>query len=308
MKKMSVRALLLSLFVLLTLSAAAQAQATRTWVSGVGDDANPCSRTAPCKTFAGAISKTAANGEINVLDPGGYGGVTITKSISIIADHVEAGVLVSGTNAIIINAGNTGIVTLRGLDIEGLNTGLTGIRVLSAGAVHVENCTINRFTQVGIDFVPTSASAHTAQLHVSNTIVRNNQGASSGGIRIKPGANVTAVGMIEDSQLSNNLFGLRVEDNSRTMVTRTSAAGNTAGFLAVSNSVGVTLNLDDCSAIGNTNGIKSDNPNATVRVSDCMVAGNTNGLVSQGGGHIATFGDVKNADNGAPTDADIAKQ
>src|ERR1700742_1182796 len=84
---------------------AAHAQATRTWVSGVGDDANPCSRTAPCKTFAGAISKTAASGEINVLDPGGFGGVTITKSITIRADHVEAGVLVSGTNGIIINAG-----------------------------------------------------------------------------------------------------------------------------------------------------------------------------------------------------------
>src|SRR5437870_7542941 len=90
----------------------AQAQATRTWVSGVGDDANPCSRTAPCKTFAGAISKTAAKGEINVLDPGGYGGVTITKSISIIADHVEAGVLVSGTNAIIVNALSTDRVVL----------------------------------------------------------------------------------------------------------------------------------------------------------------------------------------------------
>src|SRR6478735_5271875 len=81
------------------------AQATRSWVSGVGDDANPCSRTAPCKAFAGAISKTAPAGEINVLDPGGFGAVTITKSISIIADHVEAGVLVSGTNGIIVNAG-----------------------------------------------------------------------------------------------------------------------------------------------------------------------------------------------------------
>src|SRR3954471_3545021 len=81
----------------------AQAQATRTWVSGVGDDANPCSRTAPCKTFAGAISKTATDGEINCLDPGGFGGVTITKAITI-ASEVEAGVLVSGVNAIIVNA------------------------------------------------------------------------------------------------------------------------------------------------------------------------------------------------------------
>src|ERR1700730_11320793 len=102
-------------------AAPAQAQATRTWVSGVGDDANPCSRTAPCKTFAGAISKTAAFGEINVLDPGGFGAVTITKSISIRADHIEAGVLVSGTNGIVVSLpAATDRVLLEGLDIEGL--------------------------------------------------------------------------------------------------------------------------------------------------------------------------------------------
>src|SRR5579883_2400156 len=85
----------------------ASAQATRTWVSGVGDDANPCSRTAPCKTFAGAISKTAPGGEINVLDPGGFGAVTITKSITISSQAFEAGVLVSGTNGIVVSAGPT---------------------------------------------------------------------------------------------------------------------------------------------------------------------------------------------------------
>ena len=91
----------------LLFAAPAAAQATRTWVSGVGDDANPCSRTAPCKTFAGAISKTAAGGEINCLDPGGFGAVTITKAMSIICDHTEAGVLVAGSNAFIINAADT---------------------------------------------------------------------------------------------------------------------------------------------------------------------------------------------------------
>src|SRR5437016_2171897 len=102
------------------------AQATRTWVSGVGDDANPCSRTAPCKTFAGAISKTPTNGEINVLDPRGFGAVTITKAITILSEGFEAGVLVSGTNGIIVNAAAGTAVTLRGLDIEGLGTGLDG--------------------------------------------------------------------------------------------------------------------------------------------------------------------------------------
>src|SRR6186997_461141 len=98
-------AILAALFVGLLYATPAQAQATRTWVSGVGDDANPCSRTAPCKTFAGAISKTAPGGEINCLDPGGFGGVTITKAISIVCQYTEGGVLVSGSNGFIINAG-----------------------------------------------------------------------------------------------------------------------------------------------------------------------------------------------------------
>src|SRR5919198_6054446 len=85
-------------------SSLAYAQATRTWVSGVGDDANPCSRTAPCKTFAGAISKTAAGGEISALDPGGFGAVTITKSITINGDGTLASIVASLTNGIIINA------------------------------------------------------------------------------------------------------------------------------------------------------------------------------------------------------------
>src|SRR5580704_12215109 len=115
-------ALLGALFVAGLAIAPAHAQATRTWVSGVGDDANPCSRTAPCKTSAGAISKTPAAGEINAPAPGGFGAVTITKSISIYNDGVgEGGVLVSGTNGIVISAPG-GIVNLRGLIIDGLNT------------------------------------------------------------------------------------------------------------------------------------------------------------------------------------------
>src|ERR1051325_9027844 len=109
----------------------AQAQATRTWVSGVGDDANPCSRTAPCKTFAGAISKTAPGGEINCLDPGGFGGVTITKAITISCEAGTAGVLVSGTPGITVNAGPNDQITLRGLDIDGLGTGSNGINFIA---------------------------------------------------------------------------------------------------------------------------------------------------------------------------------
>src|SRR4029434_3668867 len=87
----------------LALSQAVFGQATRTWVSGVGDDVTPCSRTAPCKTFAGAISKTAAGGEINAIDPGGFGAVTITKSITLDGGTGSgwASILAAGTSGII---------------------------------------------------------------------------------------------------------------------------------------------------------------------------------------------------------------
>jgi hypothetical protein len=128
---MKIFGLLLAMFPAMIIAALfsvpANAQATRTWVSGVGDDANPCSRTAPCKTFAGAISKTAVGGEINVLDPGGFGAVTITKSVQIRSEF-EAGVLVSGTNGIVVSVAASDKVLLEGLDIEGLGQVSTGSR------------------------------------------------------------------------------------------------------------------------------------------------------------------------------------
>src|SRR6202050_5018196 len=116
----------------------ANAQATRTWISGVGDDANPCSRTAPCKTFAGAISKTSASGEINCLDPGGFGAVTITKAMTIDCDGTFGSVLVSGTNGIIVAAGSTDAVTLRGIFIDGVGTGIDGISYISGQLLTLE--------------------------------------------------------------------------------------------------------------------------------------------------------------------------
>src|SRR6476620_3749426 len=137
MRRFALATLVLGLFLPLLASAPANAQATRTWVSGVGDDANPCSRTAPCKTFAGAISKTAANGQINCLDPGGFGAVTITKSITLDCHEVFASVLVSGTNGIVINATNA-TVTLRNINIDGIGAGLSGISILTAAKVNIE--------------------------------------------------------------------------------------------------------------------------------------------------------------------------
>ena len=140
----------------LTVSAVSQAQ-TRTWVSGVGDDLNPCSRTAPCKTYAGAISKTAANGEISTLDPGGFGTVTATKSITIDGTNGAGfgSILASGTTGVIVNDSlsatpNTAVVTLRHLSINGaFTTAGSGIRFIAGKALIVEDCVISGFTGTG---------------------------------------------------------------------------------------------------------------------------------------------------------------
>src|SRR6476661_10009748 len=129
MRRIATLAIFLGFLTPMLASAPAQAQATRTWVSGVGDDANPCSRTAPCKTYAGAISKTATGGEINCLDPGGFGALTITKSISVVCDYTEGGVLAALVNGFIINAPAGSIITLKGQDIECVGNGLNGIEM-----------------------------------------------------------------------------------------------------------------------------------------------------------------------------------
>ena len=151
MKKYSFAKLLFSI-VLFSISNSVLSQATRTWVSGVGDDVNPCSRTAPCKTIAGAISKTAVGGEINILDPGGFGAVTITKSITIDGGGVIGSVLSSATNGFIINAPE-GLVTIRNFSVNGVGTtlGINGIKVIAVKKLHIENCTISNFSEKGID-------------------------------------------------------------------------------------------------------------------------------------------------------------
>jgi hypothetical protein len=177
-----------ALLALLLLASSASAQATRTWVSGVGDDANPCSRTAPCKTFAGAIAKTVAGGEINCLDPGGLGALTITKAITISCEVGTAGVLVSGTNGINVNAATTDVVVLNGLDFQGLGSGLIGVSIGQAAAVHIQHCRISGFragTAVGILFAP--AAGTTEELFVADTTVsENGTGTTGGGIIVMP--------------------------------------------------------------------------------------------------------------------------
>src|SRR5829696_5885691 len=159
MKNLSFRTILLITFAL-ALPSLASAQATRTWVSGVGDDVNPCSRTAPCKTFAGAISKTATNGEINCLDPAGYGSVTVTKSITIDCEDTQGSILASGVNGIVVNITAAADIKkafkLRGVSINGVATGINGVRILAANSVHLDEVLIDGFTQHGVSIETTS--------------------------------------------------------------------------------------------------------------------------------------------------------
>ena len=278
----------------------AHAQATRTWVSGVGDDANPCSRTAPCKTFAGAISKTAAGGEIDALDPGGFGAVTITKAITIDGGGMLAGVLVSGTNGIVVNAGVNDVITLRGLDINGIGTGLNGIRFLAGAGLNVENSVIFKFTTAGIDFEPNG----TAHLMIKDCVIRDNAG---GGVLVKPTVAGFAHASLQNVRLEHNLFGLRAEDRSRVAADGSVFADNTNnGLLAFSGGFGVEVNVQGSLIANNgTNGVSSANSGATVRLTTNTIVNNNVGLNASGGGAIVSFGNNRVAGNtagdGAPT-------
>jgi len=197
----------------------AQAQASRTWVSGVGDDANPCSRTAPCKTFAGAISKTAACGEIDALDPAGYGAVTITKSITIDGTGTFASILASLTTGIIINAASTDVITIRGVSINGFCNGLRAMNILQAKTVNIEDCVMFRFNGPGILVNESSDLA----LNIRNTVVRDNVGAgldmttSSGAVKFS----------ISNCSFNGNSHGIHAKQRTQGTVDNSVMANNT---------------------------------------------------------------------------------
>ena len=275
-------------FVLSSLVAGpAAAQATRTWVSGVGDDANPCSRTAPCKTFAGAISKTAAGGEINALDPGGFGGVTITKAISIEADGVLAGVLVSGTNGITVAAGANDTVVLRGLTIEGVGTGVDGVHWQSGKSLVVEKCTIKGFTGQGIDAEPNSGGA--ARLFVTDTEIRDNAG---GGILAKTAGGTSLSGTVMRVQFNNNNYAVTVQDNAFITVKDSIGSQSTSdGFIVQGVSAAAILFFENSAAVSNTGaGVRSIGANSLLFIGNSASSGNHTGLSPETGGAIVSFG------------------
>ena len=298
---------LLALALALAIPATAFGQATRTWVSGVGDDANPCSRTAPCKTFAGAISKTATGGEINVLDPGGFGAVTITKSITISSAGFEAGVLVSGTNGIVINAPGANVI-LRGLDFEGLGTGLDGVLILNAANVRVENSTINDFSHNGIELATNST---VTKLEVNNTDIYNNAGD---GIIVDPnGSGQKGKATLFNDTLENNNCGVVADayDGSGGIVGTGAncgtSSGTGAGAIATITAFGLTIadNVKgtDTTSTGSS-GILAQGASSTVRIANDNVVANINGLSEANGGTITSFGNnnvIGNTTDGAPT-------
>ena len=226
--------LLVGFFILPHFVAPAAAQATRTWVSGVGDDANPCSRTAPCKTFAGAISKTAAGGEISVLDPGGFGAVTITKSISIVADGDLGGILASGTNGIVINAGVNDVINISGLEIhgasKGASPGLSGVKVVGAGRVQILDCFIHDFSTAAVEVVPTAVATKVA---VDRTQIVN----VPIGVLAKPTGAVGAFASLTRSSVRGaSTAGVKADGaTARVVVSETVIDGATLDF-AVANS------------------------------------------------------------------------
>ena len=269
-----------------------QAQATRTWVSGVGDDANPCSRTAPCKTFAGAISKTAAGGEIDALDAGGFGSVTITKAITIDGGGgIVASILAIGVPGVTVNAGTSDRVTLRNLRIQGASTsaatgGTTGVRFLQGASLEVENCVIENFNGVGVDFLPSNAAVLTMRKSVINA---NGVGNLNGGqVDIAPSGSARA--SLIDCQITNgapNGFGLAISGTSKVSVTNSMVSNNRQGVVSNASEASlekVTVTSNQVNGLHVLNG-------GVIRISDTSVTYNNGpALQIDSGGQVLSFG------------------
>jgi hypothetical protein len=185
----------------------AAALANRTWVSGTGSNSNPCTLALPCKTFAFALTQTAAPGEIDVLAPGAYGPVTITQAISIVNDGVGvAAIGIAAGNAITINAGPTDNIQLRGLTIEGIGGATNDILFNSGGNLAIENCVVRGFASAGINIAPSTGSS---SFSVSNTIASNN--SSGSGILVRPTSSAVVTGVLSKVTANNNTTGIFVE-------------------------------------------------------------------------------------------------
>jgi hypothetical protein len=306
---------------------AASAQATRTWISGVGDDVNPCSRTAPCKTFPGAIAKTAAGGEIDTLDPGGFGAVTVVKAITLADEGVgEGGILVAGTNGVTVNCTTDPncVVVVRGLQIDGGPIGsnsLAGIKFLAGRALIVQNCVIRNFTGgspngYGIAFTP---SGGTTSLVIDHTTIQANGTGSvgsgtGGGVFIQPAAGTATVNAsIDNSVITTNNAGVRADTtigggaSVNVSITNSQITNNiNGGVTAINNNaagaIPVTVSIDHSTVSGNNVGINANGfSNATLRIGNSQLFENTTGFKQAGASVMTSFGNNNISDNGAGT-------
>jgi hypothetical protein len=287
----------------------AQAQIARTFVSAAsGSDLNNCDRPTPCRTFQRAHDQTLGNGEITVLDPGGYGAVTINRTISIINDGVgEAGALVSGGGAatgITISAGATDAVNLRGITVKGIGFGGgKGIRFNTGKSLTIENCVVRNLTNGGISFFPTGGAS---SLAVTNTIVSD---TGDRGIHVLPvnGSTVTVNAVVSRSEVYNTTgIGIFAQGTGSSgtinmTVIDSVSAGATQDAMRANSLAGAitTLTILRSLAAGSNAGITSTNPNATVRVSQSFVTGNAHGWFAENGGTLQSFNDNVVVGNGA---------
>jgi hypothetical protein len=265
-------------------------QATRTWVSGVGDDVNPCSRTAPCKTFAGAISKTATGGIIDALDPGGYGTLTITKAITVEGTGTLASALNSSISGFTVNiaAGPTNRhVVLRDLSVDGAGTtlGVNGVRFISGDSLTLEHVTIKTQSGQGVDFEPNSL----ARLIIRDCTIAQ---ATGSGVLVKPAVGGIARVSIHDSTITRNGTGVRVEDNSNVSIHNSHIVNNTGdGVLSATlTGAGDVVIVEDSEVSHNGgSGLHTTGGAAVLRVANSLISGNATGTTN-GGGELCSFG------------------
>jgi hypothetical protein len=287
---MTRRILVFSIMTLLFLSLTtlAYGQATRTWVSGVGDDVNPCSRTAPCKTFAGAISKTANKGEISVLDPGGFGAVTITKSITINGEGTLAGILSAGTNGINVNDSATATpdtieVTLRYISINGAGTGLDGIRFTSGKKLSIDHCLIQNVTGDGIELSPSTAAG--AQVSITNSRIEQ---TGALGINAIPTVGPMSLVMHNVNQYRSTAnSGVFLNGDIKANISESTFSANSSAGIAIQSTADVTL--DHVRAVGNAFGVLNVAGTPTTRLKDCTLTGNATNGANNGGGTMTGF-------------------
>jgi hypothetical protein len=280
----------------------AQAQSTRTFISGLGSDTNPCTRALPCQTLAGALPNIASGGEIYIVDAAELVGgptFTITKSVSIIGAGSRGGVQ---TGALIAAPPPGGLVVLKGLDINA--NGAVGVSVTTSQGLSlvIEDCTI--FNGLGILFTPQAGTAP-SYLYVHNSTIHGN--GSSTGVYIKPGGTSPSIAVLDGVHADGNYLGVWTFDYSNVTVRNSSVSQSMwAGIRADSSGGPATILVEhsQSSHNGSYGVVAIGGSNAVVRISDVTITDNFIGVGTVSGGQLISFGNNSidgNTTNGAPT-------